>query len=171
MGTESLLGQVSWSVPTWDLFIFIFFVAFVILFGLTLGRSKILTVLLATYTGLAVVSNLPYLTPETSEKFGLGPAFVLKMIVFGAVLIVSFFFLARMGILPESGISHLPHIFLFSILQAGLLISIVISFIPAASTSLAPFTRTIFVSDISRFLWILAPIVAMALVKKEEAKV
>ncbi len=165
-----LLSQVSWSVPTWDLFILIFFVVFVVLFGLTLGRSRILTALLSTYIGWAVVSNLPYLTEETSQKFNLGPVFVLKLVVFGAVLVISFFFLIRAGILPEGGegVSHLPHIFLFSVFQAGLLISIVLSFLPpSTANSLAGITRTFFVSDIARFLWILAPIVGMFLVKKE----
>lgn len=171
METESLLGQVNWGMPTWDLFILIFFAAFVVLFGLTLGRSRILTVLLSTYTGLAVVSNLPYITPEVSEKFGLGPVFVLKLVVFGAVLVVSFFFLARMGILPETGVAHLPHIALFSVLQAGLLISIILSFVPSSTAgSLAGITRTFFISDIARFLWILVPIVAMFLIKREESK-
>lgn len=169
METESLLGQVSWSVPTWDLFILIFFAAFVVLFGLTLGRSRILTCLLSTYIGWAVVSNLPYLTEETSQKFSLGPVFVLKLIVFGAVLVLSFFFLARAGILSEEGgVSHLSHIFLFSVFQAGLLLSIVLSFIPPTTAdSLAGITRTFFVSDIARFLWILAPIAGMFLIKKE----
>lgn len=166
---KELLGQINWGMPTWDLFILIFFAAFVVLFGLTLGRSRILTALLSTYIGWAVVSNLPYLTEETSQKFNLGPVFVLKLIVFGVVLVLSFFFLARAGILPEEGgVGHLPHVFLFSIFQAGLLISIVLSFLPETTASgLAGITRTFFVSDIARFLWILAPIVSMFLVKKE----
>jgi hypothetical protein len=95
------------------------------------------------------------------------------LIVFGVVLVLSFFFLARAGILPEEGgVGHLGHVFLFSIFQAGLLISIILSFIPSqTSASLAGLTRTFFVSDIARFLWILAPIVGMFLIKKESDSV
>lgn len=173
MENEPLLGQLSWSAPTWDLFILIFFVAFVVLFGLTLGRGRILTALLSTYIGWAVISNLPYLTEETSQKFNLGPVFVLKLIVFGAVLVLSFFFLARAGLLPEEGgVGHLSHIFLFSVFQAGLLISIILSFVPSGTSSaLSGLTRTFFVSDIARFLWILAPIVGMFLIKRESDQV
>jgi hypothetical protein len=170
METGGLLANINWSVPTWDLFILLFFITAGILYGFTLGRARVLFILMSLYIGLAVASNLPFITEKTSQRFGLGSVSALRIIVFAACVVGLFILFTRLGALSSfSGQTSIFHIILFSFLHVGLLISIILSFLPeTAVVSLAPLTKNVFTSDMGKFLWILAPIGAMFLVKKEE---
>jgi len=56
-------------------------------------------------------------------------------------------------------------VIIFSFLQVGLLISVILSFLPAEIASeLLPITKDIFTSDKAQFAWLLAPILAMIII-------
>ena len=58
------------------------------------------------------------------------------------------------------------HIIIYSILQVGLLVAVVLSYLPESALAvISPNTRTIFLGDWSLFGWILAPVLAMAILK------
>lgn len=165
---EGFLGGINWSFPTWDLFIYIFFVASIIFYGLVLGRDRILVILFSIYISLAVASNLPYINDTFAKKFGFGPVFVMKLFVFLLFVVGLYLLFSKMGLLSSfSENASLFHIIIFSVLHVGLLISIVLSFVPQESLGLSDFTKTLFVADFSKFLWIVAPLVAMFLVRRE----
>lgn len=172
MGIEGFLGGINWSIPSWDLFIGLFFIIAVVLYGLALGRDRILVILLSIYIALAITSNLPFITERTAEKFGFGTVFVLKIVVFSAAVVFLFFLFSKIGFFSSfTQTASIFHVGMFSVLHVGLLISIILSFLPeTAIETLASFTRTLFISDLAKFLWILAPIVAMFLVKKSSGE-
>lgn len=167
----SLLSNINWTVPTWDLFILIFFVSVGVLFAFTLGKARVLFVLLSLYVGLAIASSLPFITKETSSKFHLGSVAALKIVVFIVCVVVLFILFSRMGALSSfSGKINPLVILLFSFLQVGLLISILLSFLPVDTiSSFAPITKKLFTTNVARLSWMLIPIVAMVLIKKKEA--
>lgn len=167
----SLLSNINWNVPTWDLFILIFFVTVGILFAFTLGKARVLFVLLSLYVGLAVASSLPFITEETSSKFHLGSVAALKIVVFIICVVILFVLFSRMGALSSfSGKINPLIVLLFSFLQVGLLISIILSFLPADTiSSFAPITKKLFTTSVARMAWLLVPIVSMVLIKKKEA--
>ena len=168
----SVLSGINWTVPTWDLFIIIFFVSVGILFAFTLGRARVLFVLLSLYIGLAIASSLPFITKDTSSKFHLGSVAALKIVVFIMCVVILFVLFSRMGALSSfSGRINPLVILLFSFLQVGLLISILLSFLPAdIIDSFAPLTKKLFTTNIARLSWLLLPIAAMLLIKKKEVK-
>jgi len=169
--TGGLLASVNWSAPTWDLFILLFFITAGILYGFTLGRARVLFILMSLYIGLAISSNLPFITEKNSQRFGLNSVSALRIIVFAACVVGLFLLFTRIGALSTfSAEAGLAHVILFSFLHVGLLISIILSFLPETFiASLGPLTKTLFTSDLANFLWILAPIAAMFLVKKEQS--
>jgi len=58
-----------------------------------------------------------------------------------------------------------------SVLQTGLLISIIISFVPAELVAnLSSFTRNAFASEMAQFIWIVLPILTLGLIKKPSKK-
>jgi hypothetical protein len=72
-----------------------------------------------------------------------------------------------LGVNSERG--PMWQVLLFSILHVGLLISVTLSFFPAdASNVLSPITRTLFVGDVSKAVWVLTPVFAMALVGRSK---
>src|SRR5512143_4108673 len=67
------VAGINWAAPTWDLFIVLFFVVTVFLYGLSLGRDRIIVILVSIYMALAVVSNAPYIgslrTTDNSDQY------------------------------------------------------------------------------------------------------
>lgn len=170
---NSLFASVNWQVPSWDLFIYLFFAVSVLLYGLSLGRERVLTILMSIYVSLAVSSNLPFIKEDMAQKFGFGAAYVVRLVVFAVLVFLLFFLFSKMGVLAGfSGSSNIGLVILFSVLHVGLLISTILAFLPAEVTSsLAELTRTVFIGEMGRFFWIVAPIAAMFLVRRQEPAV
>lgn len=171
MEAAGFLSNVNWDVPTWDLFIGIFFVITALIYGLSLGRERVLVILVSIYMAFAVASNLPFINEEVAQKFNFGPAFVMRTVVFLVLIAALFFLFSRMGLFMSSGSrTSLPLVALFSILHVGLFITVIFSFMPAAFISgVSETTQVLFDSDMGRFLWILSPVIALYLAKSKDS--
>ncbi len=169
---SSFIANIDWSQPTWDLFIILFFIISAFLYGISLGRDRIVVILVSIYMSLAVVSTAPYIGSFSTE-IGINDFFVMKISLFLGVFILLFFLLSRSALLQTIASSETKgnffQIMLFSVLHVGLLISITLSFLPEASEeSLSALTQTIFTSELGRFIWIVAPIILMILFKGKD---
>lgn len=159
----NFLQTVDWSKPTWDLFIVLFFVIAAFLYGMSLGRDRIMVIMVSIYMALAVVKSAP---AEIVIKDG----FVIQMSTFIGLFVLLFFLLSRSALLRtiasvDSGGSWWQ-VFVFSVLHVGLLISITLSFLPqSAADKLSPLTRQVFVQEPAAFAWIVAPILVMILIR------
>jgi hypothetical protein len=164
---STYVSQINWAQPSWDLFIVLFFLVAGLLYGLSLGRDRIIVILISIYMALAVANTAPYIGLMNSDGSSLA---ALRVSGFIAVFIILFFLLSRSALLKTVASTDTHgswwQVILFSILHVGLLISITLSFLPAGATNqLAPLTQKLFVQDLARFIWIVAPIVAMILFK------
>jgi hypothetical protein len=162
----SFLG-IDWSTPTWDVIILLFFIFSVLVYSFTLGRDRIVSILISTYLALAVTTNLPYMNELTAAINKLG-AFSFQVSAFLIVFALLFFFLSRSALVQ--GFSSLSggwwQVIIFSLLQVGLLASIILSFLPDIATQhLSFFTKTVFLSDLGKFCWITLPILALVFFK------
>lgn len=173
-GLQKFFAGLDWSRPSWDMFIYLFFIIATLLYGLSLGRDRVIVILISVYMALAVVDAAPFLDSVRgaagADQFG-----VFRVAIFAVVFILLFFLMSQSALLSTIASTDTRgawwQVIVFSMLQVGLLISIVLSFLPAgATTHLAPMTQKIFVQDTSRFLWIIAPIVAMILLKGAAAE-
>lgn len=177
LDTGSWIANFNWAEPTWDLFIILFFVIAALLYGMSLGRDRIIVILISIYMALAVVNTAPYINDITAEV-GVNEFFVVKITAFVSIFVVLFFLLSRSALLATVASSDSQgrwwQVIVFSFLHVGLLISITLSFLPGSATeNLAPLTQTLFVSELARFLWIIAPILLMIIIKggaKEKKK-
>ena len=159
----------SLANPTWDTFIVLLFVFGSFVYGLSLGRDRLITILVSIYMALAVVSNAPYLE-KVSAEISIENIFVLKIAAFLLFFLFLFFILSRSALRQTIASADTQgnwwQVILYSFLHIGLLISILLSFLPpSVLTNFSLLTRQIFTSEIGRFLWIICPILAMVLVK------
>lgn len=165
------LSNINWASPTWDLFIVLFFIVTVFLYGMTMGRDRIIVILVSIYMSLAVVSNAPYLG-QLHADINISEYFALKVTTFLGLFVLLFFLLSRSALLRTFGSFASGtwwQVFLFSVLHVGLLVSITLSFLPAEAVgNLAPMTQEVFASDGGRFFWVVSPIFAMVLLKAEK---
>lgn len=166
---NNFVASIDWSKPSWDLFIILFFIVAGFLYGLSLGRDRVIVILISVYMALAVVNSAPFIGNFQAD-IGIDQFFAFRISTFVVVFILLFFMMSRSALLSTIASSDTRgswwQVLLFSFLHVGLLISITLSFLPpSAATHLAPLTQKIFVQDIGRFIWIVAPIVAMVLIK------
>lgn len=164
---SAFIANINWAAPSWDLFVFLFFIIGSLLYGFSLGRDRIIVIMVAVYMALAVVGNAPIIN-QINLAFNINESVVLKISFFLGVFVVLFFLLSRSALLKTIGENNASgrwwQVILFSILQIGLLISITMSFLPNDILfSFSQFTRDFFVSDIGKSAWLIAPIVVMAL--------
>ena len=166
---KSFVANINWAQPSWDLFIILFFIVAAFLYGLSLGRDRVIVILISVYMALAVVNSAPFIGNYQAD-IGINQFFGFRVSTFVVVFIALFFLMSRSALLSTVASSDSRgswwQVLLFSFLHVGLLISITLSFLPpSASAHLAPLTQQIFVHDTGRFLWIVAPILAMVMVK------
>ena len=151
--------------PSWDVFIILFFVVSSFVYGISLGRDRILVILVSIYMALAVVKYVPYITEFTAD-LSINEGFALRVSVFLGMFVLLFFLLSQSALVKTFG--HRANqgrwwqVFVFSLLHAGLLISVTLSFFPTdVSVWLSPLTKTLFISDPAKAFWVIVPIVAM----------
>jgi len=164
------IAGINFANPTWDLVIILFFIIAAFIYGLTLGRDRIILILISIYMGLAIIGAAPFLDQLTPTEYGPNNIFVFRIVVFLLLFVALFFLLSRSTILRALAKSDAPgawwQVIIFSLLHVGLLISITLSFIPPEfRNALSPLTRQWFIGEQAEFFWILAPVVAMALVR------
>jgi hypothetical protein len=172
VGTDLMtyLTRINWAAPSWDLFIVLFFIVTVFLYGMSLGRDRIIVILVSIYMALAVVSNAPILG-KLDANVNLGNFFAFKVTTFLGLFVLLFFLMSRSALLKTFGslaAGRWWQVLLFSVFHVGLLVSITMSFLPGEAVNhLAPLTQKLFASDNARFAWIVAPILGMSIIKSE----
>ncbi len=156
-------GQLDFATPTWDVFLLMFFLIGALLYGLTLGRDRIIVIMVSIYMGLAVVTNAPYIRDLSAAVSVNNVAF--KIGTFLGVFVLLFFFLSKNALLRSldtGGGGRLFQTVMFSVLHVGLLLSVGLSFMPSEALGVfSDQTRMVFVSDPAKFVWLVAPIAAM----------
>lgn len=161
----NMVSQINWLQPSWDLFIFLFFIIASLIYGISLGRDRIIVILVSIYMALAIVNYIPFINAFTAN-ISVNDAFALRVSVFLGVFILLFFFLSHSALLRTLGHAAaqgpLWQVMIFSFLHVGLLISVTLSFFPHnLSSVLLPTTQLFFTSDIAKALWVSFPLLAM----------
>ena len=148
-----------------DIVFLIVLVLFAALYGFAVGRDRAVSILLSVYLAFAVVTNAP-LFFMLSELFGIRRHPALGVAWFIGLFLCVFFVLWRSAILR--GMSRERGAWwesiLFSILQVGLAVSVILFLLPSDLTrSLTPLLKRVFLSDIGRTFWMIGPIIGLVL--------
>ena len=171
----SFLNNFNWS-GSWDWLIILFFLAAAFVYGLSMGRNRLTTVILGTYFSFILTKSLPW-----SELSFLGvrgsPGSTVQIFIFLAI-ILGFYFL-----IPHSALSSAIRLrgrgraswwqsLILSVLQIGLILSIVVSFLSGKIVAgLSPLAKTIFVGPLAQFFWLLLPIIAIMFLRRRRYEI
>lgn len=166
------VANVNWLQPSWDLFIVLFFVVASFIYGISLGRDRIIVILVAIYMSLAIVNYIPFLS-GFETNISVNDAFALRVSVFLGVFILLFFFLSHSALMKAFGSrgaqGGIVQVMMFSFLHVGLLISVTLSFFPSdLANVLSPLTQSIFISDAAKAIWVILPVIVMAIFGRSE---
>ena len=163
------LAKIYWFTPTWDLFVILFLIVAAFLLGLTIGRNKIIILLISAYIAIVVINFFPFgevfEIPKTDENF------IYPIVIFIAVVFTFFVLLSNSALkkaLRKTGDKSILQISLFSLFCIGLILSVILSFFPKdLVATFNPITQKLFMVELSRFLWALVPVFGMAVLRKK----
>ena len=151
--------------------IFIFLVV-AFLYGLSLGRNRLVTLTLGTYFSFILTQNIPW---EGLSFLGFKetPSSSIQIFIFLA-LILGFYFLIPHSAFRSAlklggrGRGNWWQVFLLSILQIGLIFEAITTFLSAkVLANLNPLAKTFFVGDWQAFLWFFLPILALMFLRSK----
>jgi len=177
--TTEMVQNIDWTRPTWDLFIILFFVVAAFLYGLSLGRDRIIVILVSIYMALAIVEHAPFLNSEWLHNWInnlVNQFFVFQISAFVILFIVLFLIITRSALMKTIASSDSTgpwwQVFMYSVLHVGLIVSIILSYLPKETIDevLAPLTRQIFTTEVALSIWMLGPVAAMIIFKGTASK-
>lgn len=160
--TAFILSGIAFS---WEMVFLGGFLLSGLIYGFTVGRDRAITVLLSTYVALAIVTNAPMLT-QLSVALGLQQSPWLMLFWFFGCFAVIFVVLWRSALLRSLGSSRGQwwETLLFSMLQIGLVVSIVLYLVPKdIQKGLSFVTLELFAQDSGRVFWLIAPLVFLGI--------
>ncbi|MEW6610292.1 MAG: hypothetical protein AB1352_01520 [Patescibacteria group bacterium] len=165
------IRTIDLTTPSWDVFILLFFLVGVFLYGIALGRNKVIIILLSLYFSLAIFEVSSFIRSASTTFFHDSPYGAL--FTFFILFLLTFIVVGQSGAgksLASDSVGSFWQTILFSILQVGLTISIALILLP---TSLQlRFSSTIlnvFINPLGQFLWLSLPIVCLILTRTKSS--
>lgn len=160
----------------WDIFIILIFLIAVFVYGFFLGRNRMVILLLASYFSWAIIKVFPWQRLATLTWLGIGqsPSSSFMMLIFLGLILVFYFLIPRSVLssalrIRKRGEATWLQLFLLSIMQLGLIVSVLISFLPEeVVTAFAPMLKKIFIGNEAQFVWIALPILVITLMRKKK---
>jgi hypothetical protein len=158
-------NQTSWNMALVLLFVIFFF----FYFGAGLGKTT--KGVISVYVALAIVNTVSYFRPEGPEV-NIPGLLVLKLGSFVGLSLIMLMLISRFSFtsvvridLPGNVIERV----IFAILGAGMLIAILVSFLPPEiKATISPTMRVVFSSDAGFAFWLIAPIFCLLFVKHDK---
>src|SRR3989338_1825862 len=148
------------SFLTWDILLSAFLLVSVFLYLMISGRKAALLLVLSAYLGYAVAIALP----DILDKYPHSQYF--RPIVFIGALLVSMKIFHRFLVLKRGELTFVPAI-LFSLLASGMFLSAFFSLVALSEVSLNPIIATALIDPIARFVWLVLPLVLVAIFFKK----
>lgn len=155
----------------WVLLLIFLGAAFV--YGFSMGRNRLTVVMLGVYFSFILTRAIPW---QALGFLGMGksPASTVLIFIFLA-LILGFYFLiphsSFRSVIKSQGRrrSGFWQVLVLGILQIGLILEIVISFLPdKVMAGLSPLAQLIFEGQAAQFLWLFLPILAMMFLRSRQ---
>jgi len=150
---------------TWEVILLGGFLLAGIIYGFIVGRDRAVTVLLASYVSLAIVTNAPIIG-RLNVSLGVSKNPWYTLLWFLGIFFIVFLILWRSALLRSLANSRGKwwEILIFSVLQSGLFLSIGLYLIPPEMLNALSFvTVQTFTDETGRSFWLLAPLVFLAI--------
>jgi len=161
----------------WDIFIALILLVAILVYGLFLGRNRMIIILLSSYFSFLIIQNIPWWKLSSIGWLGVdqNPSSSLRIILFLGIILLFYFLMPRSVLtsalrVKKRGLASWWQLFLLSIVQIGFLAMIILAFLPLEAVSnLAPNIRKLFIGPEAQFVWITLPILTMLLMRKHKS--
>jgi hypothetical protein len=140
-----------------------------VMYAFAAGRGRIMSVLVSVYMAKLIVIEAPFLGTEIGTKLNVAQSFQ-ELAAFVVLFLLLFLFLARYAFRSASDGRHAASFvftLIFAFVQIGLLVNIIIGFLPEATVAtFSPLVRFLFVDRPADFIWLVLPVVYIVLLGK-----
>lgn len=162
---QNILSGINWNEPTWDLFVAAFFVLAVLLYGFSMGKSRLVVNMVAIYIAMAIAQTVPNLS-AIGRNLSPENMFTAQAVVFLIAFVGLYYLLSKKSplarVVRSTRKEKWSHVAAYSVVHVGLILATILSFIPSDQVvPLSIVTKTIFTHEIAHFLWVVAPIIIM----------
>lgn len=165
---QFLIRTFNWHSPSWDLFILLFWIVGSVLFAFAAGRGRMLTILVSTFMAQLLVIQAPFFSKIAGEKFDISMGTLAQLAAFVILFLIFFIFLSRYAFkssLDGRQIISLPFVLVFTVLQVGLLVNIILNYLPDnVQNSFSPLIQFLFLHQNAGFIWLLLPVVFLIII-------
>lgn len=160
----------------WDLFIILIFLIAVLLYGLFLGRNRIVILFLSSYFSWSIIKSVPWESLGVIKWLSINqkPSSSFLVLAFIGLILVLYFLIPRSVLssvlrIRKRGDAYWWQLLLLAVVQVGFLVMAVFSFLPyKAIGDLAPLIKKVFIGEESQFVWVLLPILILILTKRKK---
>ncbi len=170
----NFLSGINLREPTWDLFVAAFFVLAIMLYGFSMGKSRLVVNMVAIYIAMAIAKTVPNVA-----ALGIGLSdehmFTAQSVVFLFAFVGLYYLLSKKSplsrVVRSTRKEKWSHVFIYSVIHVGLILSTILSFIPDDEVvPLSQVTKFAFTHDIAQFAWVLAPVVIMMILPEKNRR-
>lgn len=162
-------GQISKTIsnPSWDLIVIFAFVAFGFFYGISSGKSKLVSLIFSLYVSGFLFEHFDYFDKLTGKET-VSQTFFLRISIFLAmVIILNILFIKVLRFHSESGEKKWWQVLMLSFLASGLLFSSLFQMFPFKEIfTFSPIVQNLFASDRVFFWWLILPLVALFLTRR-----
>lgn len=158
---NELIRNFNWHNPSWDLFILLFWVVASLFYSFAAGRGRVISLLMSLYITKLLVLEAPWLTNAINQKLPSALSAWQQMVTFLVIFVLLFILLSRYAFRTSADgrqLTSIPFTLVFAFLQVGLLINIILGFLHSSGLNFSPLVTFIFLSSVSNFVWLLAPL-------------
>lgn len=166
----SFFANLGFTGLGWQFLIPVVLALAIFIYGISLGRNRLLGLLLSTYLALVMVRTVPWSLFRIEN-----PSFGLQIVVLLAAVFFLFIFLPGSVLGDGLGMTYKKirtswiWLFIFAILQLGLFSSVILSFLPDENlTEIPEFVKKVFASQEGQFIWLVLPLLIMILYRKKK---
>lgn len=156
------------SNPTWDILLLLFFFAAVFVYGLMVGRNRVIVLLFASYPAALINEYIKY-SGSFLENLNIAQTIFLKSFSFFILTFLVFWILKKSGFSRKELNKKTGQVLFLSFLNVGLWANIVFGYALSLSTEiikLAPLTKLLFGSNYAHITWLILPILALFWLEK-----
>jgi len=159
------ITAISGLRPSYGTLLLVIFVILALASAFKQGKGGVLRNIISIYMTIAVSNFLPFLNLEISG-FKVENYPLLKIAISAVIFLLISFFLSHSSLeCLDGGRSTLLNTLILSLLASGLLISTIsVMLPPEIKNELTGIAHFLFVNEIARFVWVLAPIVFTVLI-------
>lgn len=155
------------SNPSWDVIIFFAFIAIGFFYGISAGKSNLLSLLFSLYIAGFIFENFYYLDNLVKGQ-NMMEIFLFRLFIFAVLTGILFIIFSQvLASGYDSGARNWWKSLLLSFMATGLLFSFLFHLFPGKEIFFfSPMVQALFASDAAFFWWLTLPLIALFLARK-----